>query len=287
MRLVSLACGMQLLLAIAAGAQPPWMENAILESTNLTGDLSSWVEEWSGSTTEPSWLGWQTPMAAGDRMLCCWTREDRRWQSQACSLEGTRRNFVFSSDSPRFMMDSENLVVLLRASHGDLDETRAYSDGCRLDAGGRQVTWLEGVEPEASVKVLAQLIESHAAVEDEALMAMALHATPTAAKRLAGIARQGTDPDLRSEALFWLSHTGAANASDIILWSVAEDPDPDVREEAIFALSQLPDQQGIPLLLGIIQDRSRPSDLREVAFFWYVQSGDDEALDLIAEILTN
>ena len=49
----------------------------------------------------------------------------------------------------------------------------------------------------------------------------------------------------------------------------------------------LPDQQGIPHLLAIIQDRSQPSEMREQAFFWYVQSGDDEALDLIAEILTN
>ena len=43
----------------------------------------------------------------------------------------------------------------------------------------------------------------------------------------------------------------------------------------------------MPWLLTILQDPSRPSEVREEAFFWYVQSGDDEALDLIAEILGN
>ena len=41
------------------------------------------------------------------------------------------------------------------------------------------------------------------------------------------------------------------------------------------------------MLLQILQDPSRSKKIREEAFFWYVQSGDDEALDLIAEILTN
>jgi len=287
MRIVSLVFGVLLLGTVVAAAGPPQIENSGIESRILQGSLSSAVEVWSESIRKPSWLAWQVPMVQGDQVLCCWSRGDRRWQSRACTLEGPRRHFVFSSGRPRVLMESENLVVLLKADNEQLDEMRVFSDGCRLDAGGREVIWLEGVEPEESAALLGRLAESASALEDEALMAMALHATPVAANRLAGIARQSPDPDLRGEALFWLSHTGATKASDIILEALAEDPDTDVREDAIFALSLLPDHEGMPLLLEIIQDRSRPSPVREEAFFWYVQSGDDQALDLIAEILHN
>ena len=74
-------------------------------------------------------------------------------------------------------------MVLLRANDGQLEEMQIYSDGCRLDAGRRNVIWLEGVQPEESVTFLDRLIEADSRIEDEALMAMALHATPTAAAR--------------------------------------------------------------------------------------------------------
>jgi hypothetical protein len=182
---------------------------------------------------------------------------------------------------------SDSLVILVRADDGRLDEMRVYSEGCRLDAGGKAVTWLEGVEPEESVDLLSQWIAGGSVVQDEALMALALHATPLAADRVAQIAQQSPDAEFRGEALFWLALSGAVMAPDIILQAVNQDPDSEVREEAIFALSQLPDGQGMPWLLTILQDPSRSSEVREEAFFWFVQSGDDEALDLIAEILGN
>lgn len=285
MRIVSLLLTTQILLAAGAHAGPPQIDNSQLESTNLQGSLDSWAETWSEEVREPRWLGWHVPMADRDQFLCCGSRGDGRWQGAPCKLEGSHRHFVFSSDRPRTVMESDSLVVLLRADSGRLAEIQVYSDGCRLDAGGREVTWLEGVGPEASATLLGHLAVSNSAVEKEALMALALHATPGAAERLIKIARHGTDADLRGAALFWLSHTGAAAAADVILQALAEDPDAEVRTEAVFALSLLPDQQGMPLLLKILQDRSRSAEVREEAFFWYVQSGDDQALDLIAEIL--
>jgi hypothetical protein len=127
-------------------------------------------------------------MREGDQVLCCWNRGDRRWQGQACALEGSHRHFVFSSDRPPALMESENLVVLLRADNGKLDEMQAYSDSCELDAAGRDVVWLAGVEPEESVAFLGELAKGGSAVQDEALMALALHATPAAPGKLTEIA---------------------------------------------------------------------------------------------------
>ena len=277
MRVVSMTLGAHLFLSVAGFAGPPLIENADLEVVSSQSSLGSQVETWTETVQGTAWLGWHVPMVDRDQVLCC--------QNQACSLESTHRHFVSSSARSGSPRAAEILVILLRATDGQLEEMQIYSDGCRLDAGGSNLIWLEGVQPEESVTFLDRLIEADPKIEDEALMAMALHATPTAAERLAGMARQSPDPDLRGEALFWLSHTGASTASEVILLALAEDPDAEVKDQALFALSQLPDQEGIPLLLEILRDRSRPAAVREEAFFWYVQSGDEEALDLIAEIL--
>jgi len=288
MKIAAWMVAIPLLLVARGSAGPPRIENASLESTLLQGSLGAQVAAWSATVDEPSWMGWHVPMIKGDGMLCCATRGDRQLQVKACALESSHRHLVFSSDRSDFPLDgSETLVIMLRANQGRVDELRIYSEGCRLDAGGRAVTWLEGVDPEESVGLLSQWIEGDSVLEDEALMAMALHASTVAAERLAGIARQSADADLRGEALFWLSHTGADNAPEVVLQALAEDPDARVRDEAVFALSQLPEQQGMPLLLEILRDPTRPAEIREEAFFWYVQSGDDQALDLIAEILSD
>jgi len=287
MKIVSVMLGVSLSLATAVPAEPPQIENVVLESNTLEGPLSSRVSTWSETTGEPSWLGWLVPMVKGDATLCCWSRGDRHSQDRACALESSHRHSVYSSGQRRMPLDSDNLVVLLRAENGRLEEMRVYSEGCRLDAGGKSVTWLEGVEPEESARLLSQWIAGGSVVKDESLMALALHATPLAANRVAQIAQQSPDAELRGEALFWLALSGAVTAPDIILQAVNQDADSEVQEEAIFALSQLADGQGMPWLLTILQDPSRPSEVREEAFFWFVQSGDDEALDLIAEILGN
>jgi len=220
MRLVSMTLGAHLFLSVAGLAGPPLIENADLEVVSSQSSLGSQVETWTQTVQGTAWLGWHVPMVDRDQVLCC--------QNQACSLESTHRHFVFSSARSGSPRGAENLVVLLRANDGQLEEMQIYSDGCRLDAGGRNVIWLEGVQPEESVTFLDRLIEADPKIEDEALMAMALHATPTAAERLAGMARQSPDPDLRGEALFWLSHTGASTASEVILLALAEDPDAEV-----------------------------------------------------------
>jgi hypothetical protein len=287
MRALLVTCCGCLLLVTAAFAGPTLIDNAALETRFLDGDLDTFVETWSGSTGKSRWLGWHVPMAEGDQILCCGSFQGRRRQPTSCDLESSHRHFVFTSEKPASYMGSRNLIVLIRAQKGRLTDLHAYSEGCRLDAGGRQVLWLEGVDPAKSVGYLDGLIEAKEDVRDEALMALALHAAPQAVATLGRIARHYQDPDLRGEALFWLSQAGSPEASSIILDALAHDPDVDVREEAVFALSQLPEQEGIPLLLGIIQDRAQASGVREQAFFWYVQEGDDEALDLIAEILGN
>ena len=192
MKIVSVMLGVSLSLATAVPAEPPQIENVVLESNTLEGPLSSRVSTWSETTGEPSWLGWHVPMV----------RVTRRSVAGAAGI-ATRKTEPALSRAPtgtpcsrrasrRMPLDSDNLVVLLRADNGRLEEMRVYSEGCRLDAGGKSVTWLEGVEPEESVRLLSQWIAGGSVVKDEALMALALHATPLAAE--SGGADRATEP---------------------------------------------------------------------------------------------
>ena len=79
------------------------------------------------------------------------------------------------------------MIVLFRVAAGKVEKIRVFSAECELDAGGRPVTWLEGVRPSDSVA----LLESFAAlptergdnVVDGAVTAIALTGDPSADER--------------------------------------------------------------------------------------------------------
>ena len=285
MRSSALLFAVVALVVTAGSASALMIDNAEVESTTLEDGLGDWIDSWSANATEPVWLGWQVPMVERRQTLCCGGHEGRRSRTRICHLEGPRRGLVITSGSDLQEMETDDLVVLVRAAAGKLTEMRAYSEGCHLDAGGRRLIWLDGVDPEESVGYLASLADQVSALADEALMALAMHATESAAERLVELSRQSDKSQVRGEALFWLAQSGAPQASMVIRSAVAEDPDEEVREEAIFALGQLPEGEGLPVLLELLRDGSQPAEIRQQALFWYVQSGDDQALDLIAEIL--
>ena len=74
---------------------------------------------------------------------------------------------------------------------------------------------------------------------EKALAAIAHHsatAVPAATESIVAIARDATDPDQRSHALFWLSQSDEPRAAKLIRDAIARDPDGDVREQGVLAL---------------------------------------------------
>ena len=55
---------------------------------------------------------------------------------------------------------SDRMVVLFRVAERRVDRIRVFSEDCELDAGGRPVTWLDGVRPADSVALLESLVGS-------------------------------------------------------------------------------------------------------------------------------
>ena len=96
------------------------------------------------------------------------------------------------------------MVVLFRIADRKVERVRVFSEDCRLDAGGRPVKWIENVRPAESVALLESLASASGDPKDRvtnnAIMAISLHAEPSALDTLFRIARTGTDQRDPSDA---------------------------------------------------------------------------------------
>lgn len=90
----------------------------------------------------------------------------------------------------------------------------------------------------------------------------------------------------RKNAVFWLSQAAGDKAAAGLEAIVTDDADDrEVREHAVFAVSQLPQDQGVPILLKVARSNQNP-EIRRKAMFWLGQSEDPRALALFEDILT-
>jgi HEAT repeat protein len=98
-------------------------------------------------------------------------------------------------------------------------------------------------------------------------------------------AKNDKSPQIRSKALFWLAQKAAnKQTQDFIKNATVNDPERSVKEQAVFALRQLPEAQGVPLLIEVAKNNPDPA-VRKKAIFWLGQSKDSRALDFFAQVL--
>jgi len=235
---------------------------------------------------EATWVAWTVPGTERSANVCCFSRS---WNRQGCSLAEADRGWG-TSDRARDPAAPRELRVLAEIEAGRPVRLIAVGVACPIDGGDRRVVELTGVEVEKSLDLLERWSEGTASerVRETALAAMAYHAAPSAAERLARLGRQPGKTghrdgrDLRGQALFWLAQTQDPRAAGWIRDVIARDPDRHLREEAVFALSQL--DGSVPLLVHLLRETERP-DVRRQALFWLAQSDDPQALDELDAIL--
>jgi hypothetical protein len=256
-------------LAVPSAAQPALLSNAQVRPRAVAGPVDREVKALVAATSAPAWIGYEVPMAPGDRFLCDWDdRVSNRPPVTAVKLE-----------------PSNVLYVLLRVEAQALTRIRVFSEGCSLDAGGREVHWLTGVKPDDSVRFLTGLANgSERRLMNGALTALAMHGGEPAIDSLIGLARTGSTSHTRGQALFWLSQRAGDKAIGAIRDRLDSDPDTDVKKKAVFALSQLPNGEGVPRLIEVARAHSNPA-VRKQAMFWLGQSRDPRALAFFQEIL--
>ena len=99
------------------------------------------------------------------------------------------------------------------------------------------------------------------------------------------MARNDPDPEVRSQAVFWLSQVNSPTAVAALDSILRSSKDPELQEKALFALSQQDSPKATQALRGYAMQESAPEDLREKAVFWLGQKGDTSSIALPAVAL--
>lgn len=147
--------------------------------------------------------------------------------------------------------------------------------------------WLGNSRGAHGVDVLKRMLANDPAekVREQVIFALTQSKEPAGMAAVIDAARNDRDARIRSRALFWIAQKAAnKQAQDVIGNAVLNDPDRAVREQAVFALKQLPENQGVPLLIQVAKTNPDPA-VRKKAMFWLGQSNDARALDFFAQIL--
>ena len=291
-------------LAAVAAAQQPRIENGTVTTQPAGSAFAQSFRSLVSSQPDVAWIGYSVPASEGDRVMCCFDSGTTFVNGMvsnasaccgACRLEpsnGTSTSRRTESTTPAGVVKLEGadrMVVLYRIADRKIDRVRVFSEDCRLDAGGRPVKWIDNVRPAESVALLESLASTTGDTKDRvtnsAIMAISLHAEPSALETLFRIARSGSEARARSEALFWLAQRAGDKVAATIRERIDQDPDTEVKKRAVFALSQLPKDEGVPLLIQVARTNRIP-EVRRQAMFWLGQSKDPRAVDFFAEVLS-
>ncbi|MEO6213245.1 MAG: HEAT repeat domain-containing protein [Vicinamibacterales bacterium] len=295
-------------LGAAAAAQQPRIINGRLTPQAVSSNLSQTFRSLVASQAETGWIGYNVPVS-GERMMCCFANANGTTYISgsfvssdgpccgACRIEpstdtatAVRERAAPGSraQDPVKLEGSQRMVVMFRVVDRQVERIRTFSEECELDAGGRQVHWLQDVRAAESIALLTSLVgqdgDRKSRITNGAISAIGMHADGSAAITLVALARDHASPAVRGDALFWVAQLAGQKAIGTITAAIENDPDTDVKKRAVFALSQLPQSEGVPLLISVARKNQNPA-VRKQAMFWLGQSKDPRATEFFAEIL--
>jgi hypothetical protein len=149
----------------------------------------------------------------------------------------------------------------------------------------RAVFWL-GRRGDRSIAALRKLLAGDTSdkVRERAAQALAMTRRAEAIEAVATAARDDRSPHVRGQALFWLAHEAGKKAEGPIGQALTKDPDRDVRRRAVAALYQMPNRDGVPMLIDVARTSHDP-EVRKQAMFWLGQSKDPRAVAFFEQVL--
>ena len=275
----------------------PAFQNGHVEKRPVRGTLSEDVHTWSGATKAARWLGYSVVAVEGDRTVCCSNWDGASHGCGVCQLErnheGTNVNSSGAEKGTVQLEGSRRLAVLFRAENGKIEKIRVFSGDCTVDAGGKDVLWLEGVKDSDSVEMLARYVKSERSGEEgdeslgkSALTAIALHGDTSAERMLLSFAETGQPEWLRRDTAFWLGASRGAVGFHALQKMAQNDPSAHVREQVTFALSVSKDPDAVNEMIRMAhQDTS--AQVRGQALFWLAQKAGKRAVGAIDGAIQN
>jgi hypothetical protein len=279
----------------AAGQQSEGLpiRSTRLERRDAAMGLQPTVAAIARAEAGSAWLAWTVPAVRHERRESgAWERDTQR-NTADCVLDDdghirNGRNGRSTTD------DTTTLVVLARVSGGLIDRV-TFTDGrCTVQAGTRMVYWLDGVRPDHSIALLAEVVRRAAAGSDEAdtsrhggkgarsgaLAAIALTDDRSADPVLEGFVAPQVSSSLRRDAAFWLGAARGVQGARVIDRLSRTDRDEAFREHLTFVLT-LTGDTGLDRLLDMAR-HDESSRVRRQALFWVAQKAGERAVGTLA-----
>lgn len=148
--------------------------------------------------------------------------------------------------------------------------------------------WLGNARGHRGYEILSRMLRDDPSdkVREHVIFALTQSKDPGATPAIINAAHNDRSPRVRGQALFWLAQKAEKQvASTAIENAVANDPDTDVKKKAVFALTQMPNGEGVPMLIHVASTNQNLA-VRKQALFWLGQSKDPRALTFIEQVLT-
>lgn len=122
-------------------------------------------------------------------------------------------------------------------------------------------------------KVLARRDAASVCLRRKAVFLVAQQRTGETERILLDAVRSDPDPEVRGQAVFWLSQVDGPRATAALDSILSRSTDDDVRDKAIFALSQQQSPAAAQALRRFARQADAPAELRGQAIFWLGQRG--------------
>jgi len=278
------------------GAGKPQFSNGKVQERQIKSGLTQEVDAWAAGAGQPQWLGYSVPAVSSDQRMCCGD-SGSDWNSRKCGpcrLEGGKGENGYNVQNGNVKLEGPTaLVVLLRAEGHQIGKIRAVSEDCMLDAGGLEVTWLTGVQPGESVKLLERFVDGKELDERggdrlsrSALMAIAMHGDPAADQAVARFTTPTQPEGTRREAAFWAGEARGAAGVQLLKRMAKEDPSSEVRAQVTFALSLSRESNAIDEMIRMAHE-DPSTHVRGQALFWLAQKAGKKASSAISGAIEN
>jgi hypothetical protein len=277
-----------------AAAQTPSVVNGNVQKRPVTSSLGAAFSDLVKAQGGPAWIGYAVPAVNAENNACCYDNDSSGRFCGRCRLEDGNESFISNSEKHTAHLETADLLVLFRVDNGAVEKIRTFSEDCELDAGGRTVYWLTGVNPAGSVALLASLVTGSRGgvettgdqdrIDDGAVAAIALHAAPEADGALRGFAAADQPEKRREHAAFWMAAARGKSGFETIRSLARSDPDDHFREKLMFDLSVSKDPGAVDALIDSAHhDSSAP--VRGQAIFWLGQKAGAKAAGAITEAI--
>ena len=287
-----------------AGEQQPRVQNGRLTAQPAGSNLDATFRRLvAAQSTDAAWIGYSVPVVSrSEGRLCCsgdtWISDGvvfTNGRIATCSLEPSTTNRR-PSDQPAQMQNPvrlegpESVIVLYRVEEKAVQRIRIVSPDCELDAGGKALTWLEGVNAAESVRLLATFV-SKADVRsdrltDGAISAIAMHRDEAADAELERLGTTSHPEFVRKKVTFWMGNTRGKRGFEAVKKIARSDPSVEVRKSAMSGLSQSSDPESVTELLRFAKDDQSPT-VRGEALFWLAQKAGQRVASEITAAIEN